>query len=244
MAASKLLNTHHLLRIFMQEFAIQTENLTKIFNKGKNNEVEAVLDINLSVKSGTCVLLSGASGSGKTTLLSLLSCLTRPTAGKYHCLGQEVSHWSEKFLTEFRQKHLGIVFQHFNLIKKMTSQVNIGLPLLAQNYSLAQIEKKVQQVAQDVGIEQRLNFEIDTLSGGELQRVAIARALVGEPDIIFADEPTSHLDSENSEQILYLFSQLKAAGKTIIITSHDSLVRSHQLIDETFELKDGLAILK
>lgn len=225
----------------MQKIAIETQGLTKIFNKGKNNEVKAIFDINLTIKSGTCVLLSGASASGKTTLLSLLSCLSRPTKGKYHCLGQEVSHWSEKFLTEFRQKHLGIVFQHFNLIKKMTSQVNIALPLLAQNYSLTQIEKKVKKVAQEVGIEQRLDFEIDTLSGGELQRVAIARALVGEPDIIFADEPTSHLDSDNSEQILSLFSQLKAAGKTIIITSHDPLVKNHSLIDEIFTLKDGVS---
>lgn len=223
----------------MTEAIIETKALVKTFHKGKNNEVSPVKDINLSIERNSCVLLKGASGSGKTTLLTLLACLSKPTSGQYHCLGQQVSRWSEKFLTGFRRTHIGVVFQHFNLISGFNTYLNISLPLIPLHYSRKKTDRLVQSVAESVGIAHRLDFSVDTLSGGEMQRVAIARALVNEPTILLADEPTAHLDSERSLQILDIFQEIKHQGKTILITSHDPLVEQHPMIDRVLVMKDG-----
>lgn len=225
------------------DVALRTEQLTKKFFVGKPNELAAVSDVTFSVRRGQCVLLRGASGSGKTTLLSLLSCLSRPTSGAYWCLGKNVSRWSERFLTRFRQAHIGIVFQHFNLVEGLSVAENLSLPLLPQGYSGAVIKKKVQQAAELAHITHRLDFKTDLLSGGELQRVAIARALIASPDLLFADEPTAHLDRENSLRILDLFTEQKQQGKTLILTTHDPLVESHPVVDREIVLQDGKLIV-
>jgi putative ABC transport system ATP-binding protein len=185
------------------------------------------------------VLLKGASGSGKTTLLTILGGLAKPSSGEYICLGEKISHWSEKFLTQFRRKNIGIIFQQFQLIQGFDVRTNIGLPALPLVSSSTILNKKVEKIAQEVSISHKLNDLIDTLSGGEMQRVAIARALLNEPQIILADEPTSQLDSENTQIILDFFEILKQKGHTIIITSHDSRVENHHLIDEIKLMKDG-----
>lgn len=224
------------------KYLIKTQNLSKTFNKGKNNEVEAIKNINLMIEANTCTVLKGTSGSGKTTLLTLLSCLSKPTSGEYICLSEKVSHWSEKFLTQFRRKHIGIVFQHFNLISGFTVFQNISLPLLPLGYSEKKIKMLVQSIAEQINIAHRLHFKVDTLSGGEQQRVAIARALVNEPQILFADEPTAHLDRQNAVLILEIFETLKAKGKTIVIATHDSLVEHHTLVDAILVMQDGISI--
>lgn len=221
------------------EPALQTEALTKKFFVGKPNEVSAVADINLTIQQGECVLLRGASGSGKTTLLTLLSCLARPTSGEYRCLGERVSRWSERFLTAFRQQHIGIVFQHFNLISGLSVRDNLSVPLLPLGVSPRAIRQKTQQAAERTQITHRLDFNVDLLSGGELQRVAIARALIGEPDLLFADEPTAHLDKSNSLNILNLFAEEKQRGRTLILTTHDPVVETHAVIDREIVLEDG-----
>lgn len=218
---------------------IQTQQLSKTFYKGASNEVRAVKEATLSIEAGSCVLLQGSSGSGKTTLLTLLSCLARPSSGDYQCLGEEVSRWSEKFLTSFRQAHIGIVFQHFNLVHGFSVMHNISLPLWPLGYSAKVMEEKASYAAEQVNISHRLHFAVDKLSGGELQRVAIARALVSQPKLLFADEPTAHLDGENSESILTVFSQLKAQGTTLVITTHDPVVTNHPMVDHTIQMKDG-----
>jgi len=223
----------------MQEYIIETQALSKVYNAGKANEVVPVKDVTLKVLPNTCNLLQGSSGSGKTTLLSVLSCLSKPSAGSYYCKGQRVSRWSEKFLTRFRRENLGIIFQNFRLISGLSVYLNIALPLFPLAYSRQVLDQMVRQAAEEVGLMARLNFKVDTLSGGEMQRVAIARALVNTPDILFADEPTAHLDRKNSEAILALLEQLKEKGKTIFITSHDPLVQQHLMIDQTFTLNDG-----
>ncbi|TAD99833.1 MAG: ABC transporter ATP-binding protein [Bacteroidetes bacterium] len=214
---------------------IEAKQISKIFNKNQNNEVRAFENLDLNIPKGSCTLIKGSSGSGKSTLLAILSCLMKPTSGQYFCCGEQVSRWSEKFLTQFRQKHIGIIFQHFHLIKGLDVFTNISLPLLPI-FPKKQIEKAVLEAIDKVNISHRQNFNIDSLSGGELQRTAIARALVADPDILFADEPTSHLDSANSLLMLDIFQKLKAEGKTILITSHDSLVENHPIIDSVLSL--------
>lgn len=226
----------------MSEYIIKTKTLVKTFFKGKPNEVSPVRGVDLNVIPNTCTVLKGSSGSGKTTLLTLLACLAKPTSGEYHCLGQQVSRWSEKFLTTFRREHIGVVFQHFNLISGFSTYVNIALPLIPLGYSRQKTEKMVRAVAESVSIMHRLDYKIDTLSGGEMQRVAIARALVNEPTLLLADEPTAHLDSERSAQILDIFAHLKSQGKTILITTHDPRVEQHPMIDRVLVMKDGLIV--
>ncbi|MGF1533622.1 MAG: ABC transporter ATP-binding protein [Bernardetiaceae bacterium] len=219
--------------------ALVANELTKRFFAGKPNEVVAIAGVSFAVPVGSCVLLEGSSGSGKTTLLSMLACLSRPTSGEYWCLGERVSRWSERFLTRFRQQHIGIVFQHFHLIPGLSVSENLSLPLLPLGQSLAQIRAATEAAAALAKISHRLDFQVNLLSGGELQRVAIARALIADPSLIFADEPTAHLDRENARNILSLFAEQKAAGKTLILTSHDPFVIEHPIIDQRLHLQDG-----
>lgn len=226
----------------MQEYIIETQALSKVYNAGKVNEVAPIRNIDLKISANTCNLLQGSSGSGKTTLLSVLSCLSKPSAGSYYCKGERVSRWSEKFLTRFRRQNLGIVFQNFQLVSGLSVYLNIALPLFPLQYKRQVLDQMVRQAAEEVGLTHRLNFKVDLLSGGEMQRVAIARALVNTPDILFADEPTAHLDRQNSEAVLDLFAALKRKGKTLLITSHDPLVQAHPMLDEAFTLSDGQLI--
>jgi len=219
--------------------AIKTETLSKIFHPGQPNEVRAVQEVSLDIAAGEAVLLGGASGSGKTTLLTLLAGLSRPTSGRYYCLGEELSRWSEKFLTRFRQKHIGVVFQHFQLIEGLTAAQNIAVPLLPSGLKPKTLQAKVQAAAEAAEIAHRLSFPVQQLSGGELQRVAIARGLVAEPKILFLDEPTSHLDSHNAERLLAVLEKLKKEGRTLILTSHDPVIQQATLLDRVLLLKDG-----
>jgi putative ABC transport system ATP-binding protein len=226
----------------MQKPIIYTQNLNKIFNSGKPNEVRPVQDIQLQILPNTYTVLKGASGSGKTTLLTLLSCLAKPSSGTYECLGESVSRWSEKFLTRFRQQHIGIVFQQFQLISGMSTYQNIAVPLIPLRDTRSEMDRKITEIAEQVGITHRLHFKVDTLSGGERQRVAIARALVNNPPLLFADEPTAHLDSVMSERILEIFENLKQQGKTIFMTTHDPRVEQHPAVDKVLVMEDGKLI--
>ncbi len=218
---------------------IEVKDLIKTFNAGKNNEVSPVNRVSFDIPAGSCTVLKGASGSGKTTLMSILGGLAKPSAGEYICLGKAVSRWSEKFLTRFRRKHLGIIFQHFHLVSGFSVETNIALPLIPLGWGQPQIKRRVKEVAEQVDILHRLGFKIDTLSGGELQRVAIARALVNDPSILLADEPTAHLDSARAQHILSIFSDLKQQGKTLLITTHDPQVEAHPIVDQKLIMQDG-----
>jgi len=218
---------------------IETQSLTKTFHEGKANEVTPVKGVDMTVAKGACIVLKGPSGSGKSTLLSLLSCLSKPSSGRYTCLGQPVSKWSEKFLTRFRQEHIGVVFQHFQLISGFTAGQNIGFPLWPLGLSDKQIGKKVMQAADMASISHRHHEQVANLSGGEMQRVAIARALVNSPKLIFADEPTAHLDSSTSLKILDVFEQIKQSGSTLLITTHDPAVEHHPMVSKVLQVVDG-----
>ncbi|MCS6967542.1 MAG: ABC transporter ATP-binding protein [Cytophagales bacterium] len=218
---------------------IQAVNISKIFNLGQHNQVRALKNVNLSIESGQCVLLSGPSGSGKSTLLSILACLSKPTEGAYFCMGEQVSRWSEKFLTQFRRQHIGIIFQHFHLISGLTARANVAIPLVPRNFSHYALKQAIEVAADAAGIIHKIDEPVEKLSGGEQQRVAIARALVSNPELLFADEPTAHLDSHTALNILNTLQKLKNQGKTIVITSHDPLVQQHPMIDRHLRLQDG-----
>ena len=218
---------------------ITLKNISKIFNKGESSQVEAINDISFAIRNNQCILIKGPSGSGKSTLLSIIGCLAKPTEGEYSCLNQKVSRWSEKFLTRFRHRHIGFIFQNFNLISGLTVSENIALPLLPTNLSSSKIADKAIISARKLQIDHRLSFKSDTLSGGEMQRLAIARALVNNPDIIIADEPTAHLDTGLAKNILELFDNLKADGKTLILATHDPLVENHPMVDRVLSIRDG-----
>jgi putative ABC transport system ATP-binding protein len=154
-------------------------------------------------------------------------------------MGEKVSRWSEKFLTEFRQKHIGIVFQQFHLIAGLSVFDNIFVPLLPLLGNRKTMTEAVEKAAKLAEISHKLTFKVDVLSGGEMQRVAIARALVTNPTLIFADEPTAQLDSETAKMILKVFANLKTEGKTLVITSHDLTVKQSGIFDTVISMKDG-----
>jgi len=223
----------------MNDSIIETSDLSKIFNKGKPNEVDAVRSVSISIEKNQCTLIKGPSGSGKSTLLAIIGCLAKPISGSYLCLNQNVSRWSEKFLTTFRREHIGIIFQNFNLINGLTVAQNIALPLVPTDAPPSQINERVETVSEELQITHRLTFKVDTLSGGEMQRVAIARALINDPEIVIADEPTAHLDSDLAKDILVVFNQLKEAGKTILIATHDPIVEEHPMVNRVLCMRDG-----
>ncbi len=218
---------------------IVCRNIAKIFNKDKPNEVKAVNNVSLKIQQGEVVVIKGPSGSGKTTLVAMLGCMSRPTSGDIFVLENRVSKWTEKFLTLFRRRHIGFIFQNFNLINGLTTDQNIILPLLPAAVNLQNLSKRTVEIARRLGIEHRLRFKVDSLSGGEMQRVAIARALIANPEILIADEPTAHLDTHLSRQILNIFKELKQDGKTVIIATHDPLVFESDLVDRVICMRDG-----
>ena len=218
---------------------IEASNVTKIFNRGLPNEVIAVKNVSINLKKGECAIIRGPSGSGKTTLLSLLAGMTRPTAGKIVLCGKDITKLPEKWLSLHRRENVGIIFQHFNLIPELTAIQNVMIPLLPTGISQKDIRERAYNSLQKVGLEHRTEFKVKLLSGGEQQRVAIARAIVSNPEVIMADEPTSHLDTQLSMEILKIFEELKKEGKSILISTHDPLVIEQKFVDSVYSMRDG-----
>ena len=196
------------------------EEVTKVYLMGAT-EVRALAGVSVSFEAGTFWAIMGPSGSGKSTMLNLLGCLDRPSAGRYLLEGQDVSRLDDNALSEFRLRHLGFVFQSFNLIPQLTVRENIELPLYYLDWDIDESAARAEAMAERVGLTGRLGHRPAELSGGEQQRVALARALAAEPSILLADEPTGNLDSATSQQIMGLISDLNAQGKTIIMVTHE-----------------------
>lgn len=218
---------------------IRCEHVTKVFNRGKPNEVVAVRDVSIEVNEGEVAVLRGPSGSGKTTLLSLIACVAKPTSGRVFVAGKEVSKLPERFLTLFRREHVGIIFQQFNLIPELSVVDNVVVPLIPTPLPANESRKRALALLKNLGMERRSDFKVRELSGGEQQRVAIARALVNNPRIIVADEPTAHLDTALAEEFLRIMHNLKREGRTIVIATHDPLVFQHEMVDVIFDMRDG-----
>lgn len=204
---------------------IDTRDLTKVYQSG-SLRVEALRGLTFSIERGEYVAIMGPSGSGKSTLMNVLGCLDRATSGKYLLDGIDVSQLDDNQLAEIRLRKLGFVFQGFNLLPRANALRNVTLPLFYAGMPPKQREKLALERLTEVGIGDRARHKPTELSGGEQQRVAIARALVNDPAVLLADEPTGNLDSKTSAEIMALFDRLSAAGRTIIVVTHDEGVAS------------------
>jgi putative ABC transport system ATP-binding protein len=218
---------------------IELENTTKIYNQGKPNEVTALYDVSLQIEDQTMVCLQGASGSGKSTLLAIIGCVFPPSSGRASIAGKQLSRMPDRFMTIHRRECIGFIFQQFNILPRLSVLDNITLPLLPIGISPGARKARARELMDQLSISHRENFPAGQISGGEMQRVAIARALINNQPIILADEPTAHLDSRLSIDFMQIMADLKTAGKTIIIASHDTLVSEHPAIDKIFNIKDG-----
>jgi putative ABC transport system ATP-binding protein len=216
---------------------IQTQSLIKTYRLGEN-QVLALNGIDFQVEEGEIVAIRGSSGSGKSTLMHILGCLDRPDSGIYILAGEDVSKLSSNRLAEIRNRNIGFVFQSFNLLPRLNALENVELPLLYAGASEA--KDRAKDALKIVGLEARIHHEPAQLSGGELQRASIARAIVTDPDIILADEPTGNLDTKTGEEIMAIFEQLNAHGRTIIIVTHESAVANH--CRRQIHIRDGKII--
>src|SRR3989440_3441405 len=219
---------------------IHLENVAKAYRQG-TSPVQALAGASLDVAKGEFLSLMGASGSGKSTMLHLIGGLDVPDSGSIRVGGQELSRLSDDALTIFRRRHIGFVFQFFNLLPTLTAEENVALPLLLDGKSMREVRPRVAAMLERVGLEGRRSHMPDALSGGEMQRVAIARALVIEPMILLADEPTGNLDSKTGEEILELIKETaEQTRQTVVIVTHDARAAAYG--DRIITLKDGRVV--
>jgi putative ABC transport system ATP-binding protein len=216
---------------------IQIEQLRRTFRVG-SEEVHALKGISFSVRTGEFVSIMGTSGSGKSTLLNVMGCLDRPTSGEYYIDGSAVSVRSKDELSTLRNRKIGFVFQSYNLLPRTSALENVELPLL-YNPAVTGRERRERaaRALEQVGLQDRMTHTPNQLSGGQQQRVAIARALVNDPVILLADEATGNLDTRTSYEIMSLFQQLNATGKTIAFVTHESDIAI--FTNRTIQLRDG-----
>jgi len=220
-----------------EQCIIRIDGLEKTYVLGEENIVRALAGVDLTIHAGSFVAIMGPSGSGKSTMLNILGCLDRPSAGRYFLGGEDVSRMSDDALSEVRGRRIGFIFQSYNLIAQLTVLENIQVPLFYRGDDLKASQERCVELAQMVGLGDRLTHRPTQLSGGQQQRVAIARSLVNDPLMILADEPTGNLDSKTGAEVLDLISRLNHAGKTIILVTHDDKVakRAHRVV----RMRDG-----
>ena len=204
----------------MARHTIELTGIKKIYQVG-GQEVAALAGIDLIIDKGEFAALMGPSGSGKSTLMNILGCLDRPTSGSYKLDGDEVATLSDDALALTRNQRIGFVFQNFNLLSRITAAENVALPLVYAGVGRSERAERAQKVLQAVGLADRADHQPNELSGGQRQRVAIARALVNDPQILMADEPTGNLDTKSTREIMEIFEGLHAAGRTIILVTHE-----------------------
>jgi len=215
---------------------IETENLTKTYQMGEI-PVEALEGVNIQVEEGAFVSIMGPSGSGKSTLMHLLGLLDNPTSGEVYIKEEKTSELGEKEKAKFRLEKIGFVFQFYSLLKGFESLEQVILPQILEGTTEKKAKKKAQKALEKVGLGDRKDHSPSELSGGQRQRVAVARALAGNPDILIADESTSQLDTESSEEIMQLYRDLSEQGQTVITVNHEKELG--QKADRTIRLQDG-----
>ncbi len=223
--------------MFFEQDIVKLENARKIYRMGTQT-VTALAGVTVSFKRGSFWAIMGPSGSGKSTMLNILGCLDRLTSGHYYFEGQDVARLDDDALSELRLRHLGFIFQSFNLIPQLTVQRNIELPLYYLGRDAVESARRAKALAEEVGLADRLNHRPTELSGGQLQRVAIARALANDPQIIVADEPTGNLDTATGKQIIDLLIKLHGQGKTIIMVTHEAAIAEHA--ENNLHMTDGI----
>lgn len=218
---------------------IECQNLTKVFNKNKNDEHVALKNINLEFNDGEVIVLKGASGSGKSTLLSLIAALSKPSDGEVIVNQKHISKLPDNFTSLFRRENVGFIFQKYNLIATLSVKDNIILPLIPSNPDEKLLEVNIDETLEKFSMQSKKNVLVKQLSGGEQQRVAISRALINNPQIIIADEPTANLDGKLSLDFINIIQELKSDERTIIIATHDPLFFDLDFVDKIVELKNG-----
>jgi putative ABC transport system ATP-binding protein len=216
---------------------IHIENVSKSYDMGRV-QVEALRGIDLHIKRGEYAAILGPSGSGKSTLMHILGCLDTPTTGHYRLDGSPVEKLKRKELAQVRSEKIGFVFQSFNLLAHATAEGNVELPLIYNGTRRRQRRQRAAELLERVGLGHRREHKPSELSGGQRQRVALARALAADPDLILADEPTGNLDTASGEEVVALFEELVAEGRTVIIVTHD--VEIAQRARRIIRLRDGL----
>ncbi len=219
---------------------ISLSKVTKTYKLGDDVEVSALRGIDIEIKEGEFVAIIGPSGSGKSTLMHIIGILDQPSTGVVKLEGSDVEKLPEEKLAELRNKHIGFVFQAFNLLPKTSALENVELPLIYSNISASERRKRAEEALRTVGLEERINHTPAQLSGGQQQRVAIARALVTRPSLILADEPTGNLDSRAGEEIIDLLKDLNKKGNTIVVVTHEREIAEEA--ERIVEIKDGLII--
>ena len=215
---------------------VKLTDICKDYQQGAN-PVRVLKNINLTVEQGEYLAIMGPSGSGKTTLMNLIGCLDVPTSGTYSLEGRDLKDLNDDQLAEIRNKHIGFVFQNFHLLPKMTALDNVALPLLYAGVPLKERRARAEAALCSVGLEERIHFLPNQLSGGQCQRVAIARAIAGKPALLLADEPTGALDTAAGQQIMDIFRQLSREGMTIIMITHEPSIAA--CADKTYHILDG-----
>lgn len=217
---------------------IRMENVTKRYFEGRENELQVLNDIDLTVDEGEFVSIVGESGSGKSTIMNIIGVLDRPSEGSYYLNGIDVLSEPDRELSHIRNREIGFIFQTFNLIGRSTARRNVELPMLYAGVSGSRRRQRSRELMEMIGMEDRMNHQPNELSGGQKQRVAIARAMANNPTILLADEPTGALDSHTGRLVMDIFHSLHSEhGKTIILITHNQ-----ELAKETeriITLKDG-----
>lgn len=224
----------------MKKDAVKLDHVTRSY-KRDDFEVFALDDVTLQIPEHSFVAIMGPSGSGKTTMLNLITGVDHPTSGHVSIGGKEITGMGENELADWRARHVGLVFQFYNLIPVLNAFENVELPLLLTDLSKAERKTHVEAALQAVGLAERMKHYPRQLSGGQEQRVAIARAIVTDPTIVVADEPTGDLDAKSAEEILTLLAELNQRfKKTIVMVTHDS--RAERFVDITFRLDKGVFV--
>lgn len=227
--------------IKMKNSVIKLNKAKKSYYLANGEEIPVLKGVDLDILEGEFVAIMGESGGGKTTLLNILGCLHPISEGEYLLEGENIGEVRDDFTLAFiRNKKMGFIFQQFNLLSRLTALKNISLPALYSGMDKGSREEKALELMKSVGIEDRARHKPSELSGGQQQRVSICRALINNPDIILADEPTGALDSKSGLEIMKIFTDLKARGKTIIMVTHTSEVAKYA--DRIIYMRDGMVV--
>lgn len=216
---------------------IRLENVWKKYDMGGSEPLVVLNEINLDIKQGEFVAITGPSGSGKSTMLNIVGALDKPSWGKVYLDGKDISTMSESNLAVLRGRKIGFIFQQFNLLKNLTALQNVTLPMEAINVSGNDAKKRASEILNLLGLSERLTHKPNELSGGQQQRVAIARALANDPDVILADEPTGNLDSKTGKFVMDFLGNMNDDGKTVILITHDIELVSYA--KRIVHIKDG-----
>jgi len=221
----------------MTDLVVELANVRREYQTGEVSTV-ALAGVSLTVNRGEFVAIVGPSGSGKSTLMNLIGCLDRPSAGTVRIAGKDISTLDDNELTALRSKAIGFVFQQFQLLPLTSAVDNVATPLLYQGLKPREAHRRAAAMLTRLGLGERLNFDRGRLSGGQQQRVAISRALVTNPDLVLADEPTGALDTSSGKQVMEVFKEMNAEGRTIVLITHDLDVAA--AANRRIYIRDGL----